>query len=173
MVEDRLIEITTSSNMETTIVPVTQQRNSFYCPNVKHGKSSEECCSVLVHRKAGAGKAEQNSRYSYTETSDWSNHGARLRQGAAGGFRSFETCSLSHTTTMVPSSIATEPLRAHVHSFVSSTLRDLHRLTRRSLPTEAIAKGRRNREHCGSGPRICFSPDDPRRQQPARLVQGY
>lgn len=44
MVEDRFIEITTSGNMETTMIPVTRQRNTFYCPNAKHGKSSEEYC---------------------------------------------------------------------------------------------------------------------------------
>ena len=44
MVEDRFLQLTSTSNTETTIVPVTQQRNSFYCPNGKHGKSSEEYC---------------------------------------------------------------------------------------------------------------------------------
>ncbi|KAL9108066.1 MAG: hypothetical protein Q9187_008345 [Circinaria calcarea] len=50
MVEDRFIEITTSSNMEITIVPITQQRNSFYCPDAKHGKSSEEYCRSCIGR---------------------------------------------------------------------------------------------------------------------------
>jgi len=44
MEEGRFLQVTTSSNMETTIMPVTRQRNSFYCPNGKHGKSSEEYC---------------------------------------------------------------------------------------------------------------------------------
>lgn len=44
MVEDRFIAITTSGNTETTIVPVTQRRNIFYCPNARHGMSSEEYC---------------------------------------------------------------------------------------------------------------------------------
>jgi len=44
IVEDHSIEITISGNMETTIVPVIQQRNSFYCPNAKDGKSSEVYC---------------------------------------------------------------------------------------------------------------------------------
>jgi hypothetical protein len=50
MVEDRFIEIPTSSNMETTIVPVTQQQNSFYCPDAKHGKSNEEYCRSCIDR---------------------------------------------------------------------------------------------------------------------------
>ncbi|KAF2097199.1 hypothetical protein NA57DRAFT_77452 [Rhizodiscina lignyota] len=56
MEEDRFIEITTSSNMETTIVPVTQQRNSFYCPDAKHGKSSEEHCRSCFGRARDDGK---------------------------------------------------------------------------------------------------------------------
>ena len=55
MVEDRFIEITTSSNTETTIVPLTQQRNSFYCPNAKHGKSSEEYCRSCIGRARDEG----------------------------------------------------------------------------------------------------------------------
>src|ERR1700761_350792 len=51
----------------------------------------------------------------------------------------------------------TEPLRAYVHSFVSSTLRNSYKLIRRSLPTEAIA-GRRNCEHYGSGLWFYFVP---------------
>lgn len=50
MVEDRFLEMTTSSNVETTMVPVTQQRNSFYCPDAKHGKSSEAYCRSCVGR---------------------------------------------------------------------------------------------------------------------------
>jgi len=50
MVEDRFLEITTSSNMETTIVPVRQQRSSFYCPDARHGKSSEEYCRSCIGR---------------------------------------------------------------------------------------------------------------------------
>ncbi|KAH7347069.1 hypothetical protein BKA66DRAFT_601818 [Pyrenochaeta sp. MPI-SDFR-AT-0127] len=44
MIEDRFIDMTTSSNMETTVVPVTQQRNTFYCPEARHGKSSPDHC---------------------------------------------------------------------------------------------------------------------------------
>jgi hypothetical protein len=50
MVEDRFIEITTSSNMDITIVPIIQQRNSFYCPDAKHGKSSEGYCRECIGR---------------------------------------------------------------------------------------------------------------------------
>ncbi|CAG9950344.1 unnamed protein product [Clonostachys rosea f. rosea IK726] len=48
--EDRFIEITTRSNTETTILPVTVQRNKFYCPDAKHGKSSEEYCRSCISR---------------------------------------------------------------------------------------------------------------------------
>ena len=44
MVEDRCVEITTSGNMEMTIVPITKQKNSFYCPNGRHGKGIGACC---------------------------------------------------------------------------------------------------------------------------------
>ncbi|RYN15621.1 hypothetical protein AA0113_g12499 [Alternaria arborescens] len=44
MLEERFVEITTSSNVETTIIPMTVQKNSFYCPYGKHGKSTEEYC---------------------------------------------------------------------------------------------------------------------------------
>jgi hypothetical protein len=44
MLEDRFIEITTSGNIETTMVPVVQQKNFFYCPDGKHGKSDEFYC---------------------------------------------------------------------------------------------------------------------------------
>jgi hypothetical protein len=50
MIEDRFIEIETSSNIETTMVPMTQQQNSFYCPDAKHGKSSEEYCRSCIGR---------------------------------------------------------------------------------------------------------------------------
>lgn len=50
MVEDRFVEIPTSSNMETTIVPVIQQRNSFYCPDAKHGNSNEALCRSCIGR---------------------------------------------------------------------------------------------------------------------------
>ena len=52
MVEDRFVEITTSGNMETTMVPMVQQQNFFYCPNGKHGKSNEQYCrSCIVHAR--------------------------------------------------------------------------------------------------------------------------
>jgi hypothetical protein len=44
ILEDRLVESTTGSNMETTILPTTVQRNEFYCPDAKYGKSSEGYC---------------------------------------------------------------------------------------------------------------------------------
>lgn len=50
MVEDRFIELTINSSIESTIVPVTQQRNSFYCPDAKHGKSNEEYYRSCVTR---------------------------------------------------------------------------------------------------------------------------
>ncbi|KIW34055.1 uncharacterized protein PV07_00857 [Cladophialophora immunda] len=55
MVEDRFVEITTSSNTETTMVPVTRQRNSFYCPDAKHGKSTEEYCRSCIGRARDGG----------------------------------------------------------------------------------------------------------------------
>jgi hypothetical protein len=42
VMENSFAEITTSSNMETTMVPIVQQQNSFYCPNANHGKSNKE-----------------------------------------------------------------------------------------------------------------------------------
>jgi hypothetical protein len=48
MVESRFIEITTSSNMEITIVPVTQQRTSFYCPDASHGNSNGDQCRICI-----------------------------------------------------------------------------------------------------------------------------
>lgn len=48
MVEDSFIEITTSSNMETTMVPVTRQKNSFYCPHRKRGESDEDSCRSCI-----------------------------------------------------------------------------------------------------------------------------
>ncbi|KAF9730054.1 hypothetical protein PMIN01_11987 [Paraphaeosphaeria minitans] len=50
MVEDQLIDITTSSNMDVTMVPVTQQTNVFYCPDGKHGRSNEEYCRSCIDR---------------------------------------------------------------------------------------------------------------------------
>jgi hypothetical protein len=50
MLEDRFIEITTSSNMDITMVPVTQQTNVFYCPDGKHGRSNEEYCRSCIDR---------------------------------------------------------------------------------------------------------------------------
>jgi hypothetical protein len=50
MLEDRFVEIATSSNMEITMVPMTQQINSFYCPQSKHGKSSEQYCRSCIDR---------------------------------------------------------------------------------------------------------------------------
>ena len=50
MLEDRFVEIATSSNMEITMVPITQQSNSFYCPESKHGTSSEQYCRSCVVR---------------------------------------------------------------------------------------------------------------------------
>lgn len=44
MVEDQFIEMETTSNIDITMIPVTQQVNSFYCPHAKHGKSSEGYC---------------------------------------------------------------------------------------------------------------------------------
>lgn len=41
--------------METTILPVTVQRNEFYCPDAKHGKSTEEYCRSVL---AGQGTKE-------------------------------------------------------------------------------------------------------------------
>jgi hypothetical protein len=35
MMDDRFVEMTTSSDMETTMVPIVQQQKSFYCPNAK------------------------------------------------------------------------------------------------------------------------------------------
>jgi hypothetical protein len=55
MVEDHFVEITTTSNMETTILPVTVQRNEFYCPDAKHGKSSEEYCRSCAGRARDQG----------------------------------------------------------------------------------------------------------------------
>ena len=48
--ENHFVEITTSSNMETTMVPMVQQQNSFYCPNGKHGKSNEEYCRGCIEQ---------------------------------------------------------------------------------------------------------------------------
>lgn len=53
MLEDRFVEITTSSNMETTMVPITLQTNAFYCPDAKHGESSEEYCRSCIGRARG------------------------------------------------------------------------------------------------------------------------
>jgi len=57
MVEDHFVEIETNSNIETTIIPITQQRNSFYCPNAKHGKSSEEYCRSCFGQARDDGKS--------------------------------------------------------------------------------------------------------------------
>jgi len=48
MVEDRFLEITSRGNVETTMVPMVQQQNSFYCPNGKHGKSDEGYCRSCI-----------------------------------------------------------------------------------------------------------------------------
>lgn len=48
MLEDHFVEIESSSNMEITMAPITQKRNSFYCPNAKHGKSSEGYCRSCI-----------------------------------------------------------------------------------------------------------------------------
>jgi hypothetical protein len=48
MVEDRFVDITAKSNSKITIVPIAVQKNAFYCPNGKHGKSSEEYCRGCV-----------------------------------------------------------------------------------------------------------------------------
>ncbi|GAM37724.1 hypothetical protein TCE0_029f07873 [Talaromyces pinophilus] len=47
---DRFVEIESNSNMEITMVPITQKRNSFYCPNAKNGKSSEEYCRGCIRQ---------------------------------------------------------------------------------------------------------------------------
>jgi hypothetical protein len=39
--------------METTILPMTVQRNEFYCPDAKHGKSSEGHCRSCAGRARG------------------------------------------------------------------------------------------------------------------------
>ena len=54
MVEDRCIKMTASSNMEITIVPITQQKNTFYCPHAEYGK--EEYCSECTGWKKDDGK---------------------------------------------------------------------------------------------------------------------
>ncbi|KAH7410495.1 hypothetical protein DE146DRAFT_776188 [Phaeosphaeria sp. MPI-PUGE-AT-0046c] len=53
MLEGDFVDFTTSSNMETTIHPMTVQQNKFYCPDAKHGKSSEEYCRSCVSRVKG------------------------------------------------------------------------------------------------------------------------
>ncbi|KAL2068580.1 hypothetical protein VTL71DRAFT_14917 [Oculimacula yallundae] len=50
MVENHFVEITTSGNMETTMVPMVQRQNFFYCPNGKHGKSSETYCRTCIEQ---------------------------------------------------------------------------------------------------------------------------
>lgn len=55
MAEDHFIEITTSSDTEITINPVTQQRNVFYCPDAKHGKTTEGYCGSCIERARDKG----------------------------------------------------------------------------------------------------------------------
>ena len=50
MVEHNFVKITTSGNMETTMVPMVQQQNFFYCPNGKHGKSNESYCRSCIEQ---------------------------------------------------------------------------------------------------------------------------
>jgi hypothetical protein len=50
MVEHNLVEIITSGSMETTMTPVVLQKNSFYCPNGKHGKSNESYCKGCIEQ---------------------------------------------------------------------------------------------------------------------------
>jgi len=50
MVEHNFVKITTSGNMETTMVPMVRQQNFFYCPNGKHGKSSESFCRSCIEQ---------------------------------------------------------------------------------------------------------------------------
>jgi hypothetical protein len=55
MLESRFTEITTSSNMEITTIPLTQQTNAFYCADAKHGKSSEEYYTSCIGRAKDGG----------------------------------------------------------------------------------------------------------------------
>lgn len=50
MTEDpyHFVDIESSSNAEITMVPITRKKNSFYCPNAKHGKSNEEYCRSCI-----------------------------------------------------------------------------------------------------------------------------
>jgi hypothetical protein len=48
MEENRNVEITKSSNVTTTMVPIIQRQSSFYCPNEKHGKSNEAYCRSCI-----------------------------------------------------------------------------------------------------------------------------
>lgn len=44
MLEDRFVAMPVASNMEVTIVPVTQQKISFYCPHRRHGDGGRDFC---------------------------------------------------------------------------------------------------------------------------------
>ena len=70
MVEDHFVEMTTRGNMETTMVPISQQRNSFYCPNGKHGKSNEEYCRSCAGQAADA-KINVNGGWRNEEQLRW------------------------------------------------------------------------------------------------------
>jgi hypothetical protein len=70
MLKDRFIEITTSSNMEITMVPITQQTNAFYCPDAKHGESSKEYCRSCIGRARDDGTL-QYSRWRKKDQLKW------------------------------------------------------------------------------------------------------
>jgi hypothetical protein len=60
MAEDRFVEMTTSSNMETTIVPVVQQKTGFYCPLGKHAKYEGVLCREVCSYQATKDKIVVN-----------------------------------------------------------------------------------------------------------------
>jgi hypothetical protein len=50
MVEDRFVDLIAKSNSKITIVPIKVQKNAFYCPNGKHGRSTEEYCRSCLRQ---------------------------------------------------------------------------------------------------------------------------
>ncbi|EPE33311.1 POZ [Glarea lozoyensis ATCC 20868] len=70
MVEDRYVEMTTSGNMETTMIPMAHRRSVFYCPNGKHGKSTKENCSGCT-KQASDGKVNVNGGWRGEDQMSW------------------------------------------------------------------------------------------------------
>ena len=70
MKENRFVEITTSSNMSTTVVPMIQRQTYFYCPYGKHGNSNEQRC-VECTKHAGNHKIDVNGGWREKDQLKW------------------------------------------------------------------------------------------------------